>query len=189
MTRPRTHRASRAHPLRCVLLLVIATGCTAEAPVPDTSTASDPSTPSDSSAAVYEGAWFEVTYPADFTVRPSLESSSAEGYDSVFFDSPDGEVTFYVHSPQWGGEPSDIALDPATEVLQDSTSTAEGPVTTTRLTIRAVDGSWERSYVTEADERGPSRWTIGWRYASDAARERYAPAFEAFRESLMQFGD
>lgn len=142
-----------------------------------------------SATTVFEGAWFEVAYPADFTVRPSLESSSAEGYDSVFFDSPDGEVSFYVHSPQWGGEPGDIALDPATETVADSTATTEGPVTTTRITIRALDGSWERSYVTEADERGPSRWTIGWRYASEEARERYAPAFAAFRESLTQFGD
>lgn len=142
-----------------------------------------------SATTVFEGAWFEVAYPADFTVRPSLESSSTEGYDSVFFDSPDGEVSFYVHSPQWGGEPSDFTLDPATEVVQDSTSTTDGPLTTTRVTIRARDGSWVRSYVTEADERGPSRWTIGWRYASEEARERYAPAFEAFRASLTQFGD
>jgi hypothetical protein len=145
--------------------------------------------PPDASTRVFEGAWFEVAYPADFAVRPSLESSSADGFDSAFFDSPDGQVTFYVFSPQWGGEPVDIALDPGTEMMADSTSTTEGPVTTTRFTIRALDGSWERSYVTEEDERGPTRWTIGWRYSSQEARERYAPAFEAFRESLMQFGD
>ncbi len=145
--------------------------------------------PPDASTRVFEGAWFEVAYPADFAVRPSLESSSADGFDSAFFDSPDGQVTFYVFSPQWGGEPVDIALDPGTEMMADSTSTTAGPVTTTRVTIRARDGAWERSYVTEEDERGPTRWTIGWRYSSQEARERYAPAFEAFRESLTQFGD
>jgi len=93
--------------------------------------------PADAPTRIFEGAWFQVAYPADFTVRPSLESSSAEGYDSAFFDSPDGEVTFYVFSPQWGGEPSDIALDPDTEAMQDSTPSTEGPVTTTRVTIRA----------------------------------------------------
>lgn len=185
-------RCSRSRGFGWILLTaVVATGCSGDAP-PAGEAGPAPSldaVPPDPPLELFEGAWFQVTHPADFTVRPSLESSSAEGYDSAFFDSPDGEVTFYVHSPQWGGEPSDIAVDPETEVLQDSTSTTEGPVTTTRMTIRALDGSWERSYVTEADERGPSSWTIGWRYASEAARERYARAFEAFRESLIQFGD
>jgi hypothetical protein len=53
---------------------------------------------------LYKGAWFDIMYPAGFTVRPSIKSStSAEGYDSVFFASPDGKVEFYISSPQWRG--------------------------------------------------------------------------------------
>ncbi|MFM7158033.1 MAG: hypothetical protein ACKO0Y_09495, partial [Bacteroidota bacterium] len=34
----------------------------------------------------YEGAWFTIKYPSDFTVRHSMRSiSSAEGFDSAFF--------------------------------------------------------------------------------------------------------
>lgn len=62
----------------------------------------------------YRGAWFEVKYPSDFTAQGSMGSGSAEDdqFDSAFFTSPDGEVEFYIFSPQWGGESTDIALWP-----------------------------------------------------------------------------
>jgi hypothetical protein len=141
------------------------------------------------STEVFEGAWFEVSYPASFQARPSLESSSADGYDSAFFDAPDGEVSFYVHAPQWGGEATDIVLDPITEEVVDSATSTVGSITTTHTTIAARDGAWTRSYVTTYDDRGPSQWTIGWRYASEQARDRYAAAFDAFKESLKQFAN
>ena len=156
-------------------LLFPVTACAPEAP------------PVAQSTEVFQGAWFEVSYPASFEPRPSLESSSAEGYDSAFFDAPGGEVSFYVYAPQWGGEATDIALDPATEELVDSTTSTAGPLTTTYTTIAARDGAWTRSYVTTFDDRGPTQWTIGWRYASEQVRDRYEAAFTAFKESLQQF--
>ena len=139
--------------------------------------------------ARYEGAWFEVAYPASFAVRPSLESTSADGYDSAFFEAPDGSVRFYVHSPQWGGEPTDVLRDPVTEELVDSVTTQEGPVTTTRTTVAARDGAWTRSYVTRFDARGPTQWTVGWAWASQEARDRWVEAFRSFEASLEQFAN
>jgi hypothetical protein len=72
---------------------------------------------SEGETRVFEGAWFQVAYPADFVAVPSLPSATAEGYDSAFFRSPDGAVEFYVFAPQWGGQPEDIALDPGREEL------------------------------------------------------------------------
>jgi len=137
----------------------------------------------------FEGAWFEVDYPAGFEARPSLESDSAEGPDSAFFASPDGTVEFYVFSPQWGGEPTDIALDPETETLAAERVLREGPITKRWYTIAAKDGAYQRSYLTVSDDRGPSSWTIGRRYASAADLRRYDPEYLAFRESLRQYAD
>jgi len=66
----------------------------------------------------FEGAWFDILCPERFTPRVSLVSSSSgkRKAESAFFGSPGGEVEFYVFSPQWSGEPADIALDPATEI-------------------------------------------------------------------------
>jgi hypothetical protein len=76
--------------------------------------AAAPSLPPGVSA--YTGAWFRIQYPSTFTVRPSLHSETTDrGYDSAFFTAPDDSVEFYVFSPQWTGEPTDIALRPATE--------------------------------------------------------------------------
>ena len=137
----------------------------------------------------YGGAWFEIDAPADFTVRPSLPSDSAEGFDSAFFTAPDGAVQFYVHSPQWGGDPTDIAIDPATETLSAEKVVTDGPVTRRWFTISAKDGSYSRSYLTVSDARGPTERTIGIRYRSIADLQAYNARYLAFRDSLRQFAD
>ena len=137
----------------------------------------------------FSGAWFEIDAPADFTVRPSLPSDSAEGFDSAFFTAPDGAVQFYVHSPQWGGEPTDIAIDPATETLSDEKVVTDGPITHRWFTIAAKDGSYSRSYRTVSDARGPTERTIGIRYRSIADLQAYNARYLAFRDSLRQFAD
>jgi hypothetical protein len=137
----------------------------------------------------YEGAWFEIDAPAEFTVRPSLPSTSADGFDSAFFTSPDGSVEFYVHSPQWGGEPTDIAVDQATETLGDERVVTEGPITRRWFTISANDGSYSRSYLTVSDARGPTERTIGIRYRSIEDLQAYNAEYLAFRDSLRQFAD
>ena len=138
---------------------------------------------------VYRGAWFEVRYPVGFTVRPSLASSTAEGYDSAEFNSPDGSVSFYVYSPQWGGEPADIALDPERESLLSEQLYREREPSIRLFTIRAKDGSYFRSYRETLAHQGSVRTVVGIKYRSKEARLRYQKNYEQFRRSLKQFAD
>src|SRR5690242_4846750 len=92
---------SRAQSSHCVLLaLICATGVLASV----VSTALAKPIRATPKTQLFRGAWFEVRAPATFVVKPSLKSSTADGYDSVEFVAPDGAVTFYVFAPQWGGE-------------------------------------------------------------------------------------
>jgi hypothetical protein len=138
---------------------------------------------------VYRGAWFEVRYPAGFTVRQSLRSSTADGYDSAEFVSPDRSVSLYVYSPQWGGEPADIALDPEREMLLTEQHRQEGARKVRLFTISARDGSYQRSYRDTVDYQGTVRTIVGIKYQSKKARLRYQKSYELFRSSLKQFAD
>jgi hypothetical protein len=141
-------------------------------------------TTSEGATRVFEGAWFQVAYPADFVAVPSLPSATAEGYDSAFFKSPDGAVEFYVFAPQWGGQPEDIALDPGREELV-AERTVEGPGrTVTWRTIAAKDGSYERAYQITRDTAGPSLSVVGIKYRDPTALSAHRTAYARFKQSL-----
>lgn len=138
----------------------------------------------------FKGAWFEVSYPATFTAKGSLPSSTTEekGFDSVFFISPDGDVEFYIFSPQWDGEATDIALKPnereaGRQVKETKTQTI------TYLTISAKDGSYTRSYQETFHKLENTRWIVGIKYCNQEAYNRYKKAYLAFKASLSQFTD
>ncbi len=168
--------------------------------------------------ATYTGAYFTAKYPPGFKPRGSLRPSvspappGSEPYESAFFASPDGLVEFYVFSPQWDGEPTDIILRPETEELVATrTETKEWPyckdaagrdmVLRTRatwVTIKAKDGSYTRSYVDirhvyayvgESDDYIISRRTFGFKYASRTAYNRYRDRYLSFQQSLCQYAD
>ncbi len=136
----------------------------------------------------YNGAWFTVQVPADFSVTPSLQSStSSEGYDSAFFTSPDGKVQFYIFSPQWSGIATDISLQPG-ETQIESAKTTENGLTVERWTIKADDGTYLRSYESTSETGGINK-VFGVRYASRQELERYRPAYLHFKNSLQQYAD
>ncbi len=137
----------------------------------------------------FEGAWFAVDYPEAFTPKPSLPSTTADGWDSAEFVSPGGAVAFYVFSPQWGGEPSDIAIDPEREVLSGEKRQATEGGEVRWSTICARDGSYCRSYRDTVSGEGSVRTVVGIRYRSEADRRRHAEAYDRFRRSLRQFAD
>jgi hypothetical protein len=138
---------------------------------------------------VFEGAWFQVSYPAGFTAVPSLPSTTAQGYDSAFFKSPDGAVEFYVFAPQWGGTPEDIALDPDREELVAERTVESGTRTLTWRTIAAKDGSYERAYQITRETAGPSLSVVGIKYRDAAALSAYRAAYARFKESLEVSAD
>ncbi|MBN1461029.1 MAG: hypothetical protein JXA57_15990 [Armatimonadetes bacterium] len=164
----------------------------------------------------YDGAFFTVEYPPNFIVRPSLQVPASppgtEPYESAFFVSPDGLVEFYVFSPQWDAEPTDILLDPEVEQLCSTrTETQEHAwgkdaddhemsirTRLTWVTVAAKDGSYLRSYLdirTSSITIGYpgdmilSRRTFGIQYADRSAYHRYRDRYLLFRKSLCQYAD
>lgn len=137
----------------------------------------------------YEGAWFEIKYPPGFRVRPSQPSTSASGYDSAFFLSSDGMVEFYVFAPQWNGTARDIAVDPATETLVSQDVARSGNKRIRRVTIKAQDGSYLRSYEDTEDVTTNTRRIFGIKYVNADAYDRYRQAYLTFKASLVQFAD
>jgi hypothetical protein len=144
----------------------------------------------DSVDGTFKGAWFEVAVPPGFTASPSMRSStSSERYDSAVFRSPDGKVDFYIFSPQWKGEPSDIALDPLTEKQTSSRSETSRQRTVTWFTIEAKDGSYSRTYQDTRSNDGSTRWVVGAKYSDQAAFDGYREQYAKFKKSLRQFAD
>ena len=138
----------------------------------------------------FEGAWFSIRYPSDFIVRPSMHSStSADGYDSAFFTSPDKLVEFYVFSPQWDGNAYDITLNPTREYLIDKDVRNLSDRTETLFTIAAKDGSYKRSYRETTSIHSTVRWIVGIKYSSQMAYQTYQDAYVAFKKSLEQYAD
>ena len=148
----------------------------------------------------FSGEWFDVRYPAGFTVRRSLsEKEAPEQCLSAFFTSPDGAVVFYVFSPQWNGDPTDIALKPNEVLENQSEQHRDGPlqsgttkplytITVRQKTARAKDRSYTRSWE-DKETTLNTRRVFGFQYRNEAARLRYRPAYLAFKASLRQYGD
>lgn len=139
--------------------------------------------------ATFSGAWFDINYPAEFTVQALPPGTPAAEADAAEFTAPDGSTAFYVHSPLWGGAAPGIAIDPATETLAEERTVTDGPLRHHRFSIAANDGSRGRAYLTTTDTRGPSNWTIGRSWTSAAALARYQEAYLDFRGSLVQYSD
>jgi hypothetical protein len=139
----------------------------------------------------YTGAWFKISYPPGFKVCPSLKSLTTDGYDSAFFKSPDGKVEFYIFSPQWNGEPNDIALNSKTEkIITTKTSEVDNDMDHRKViwtTIKAKDGSYQRSLEDTADET--ARWVFGIKYVDAKALKSYADMYRKFKKSLVQYAD
>ena len=137
----------------------------------------------------YRGAWFEIKYPSSFRVRPSLPSSSADGYDSVFFTASDYAVEFYVFSPQWNGTPSDIQIDLSSELLVSQKVEQRAGKTIKRASIRSRDGRYFRAVEDIEDNTTNTRRVFAITYRDQASYVRYRQAYLTFKSSLTQFAD
>lgn len=141
-------------------------------------------------AKKYEGAWFEIQYPANFNVEPSLKGlTSVNGYDSAFFYSPSKEVAFYVFSPQWNGEPTDILIDNGKEKQVAVDEKVENGTKIKECTISANDGSYFRIYEDMLNPETNTRKTFAIMYKDQKALEEYQEMYKRFKESLVQFAD
>ena len=138
----------------------------------------------------FKGAYFEVKYPPNFKVRPSLPSESFEDkVDSVFFIAPDGSVQFYVFSPLWNGSPDDIERNPELEDVVSEDVEKKGSITTRRVTLRSKDKSYLRSFEDRENTETNNRTTFGIKYRDQAAYNKYRQQYLTFKNSLRQFSD
>ena len=138
---------------------------------------------------IYEGAWFSAEYPESYSAKGSLQSKTDEqGFDSALFTSPDGEVEFYVFAPQWGGNPTDIAVK-ENEKKGDTEETTSNHKIIKSWTIAAKDGSYQRSYQETTHEFEEGIKVIGIKYKSKAAYENCKSDYLAFKKSIQHFAD
>ena len=141
-------------------------------------------------ASVYKGAWFEVSVPKGFTAKPSQKSEGVPGkYDSVYLISPDKKVKFYIFSPQWSGEASDIAINSDTETEQDVKTDKKKNITQKWYTYTNKKTGAARSYHETVNEDGPTKHIFGFEYADSASQKKYKDAYLKFKKSLKQFAD
>lgn len=157
----------------------------------------------------YTGAWFKISYPADFTVRPitSPQQNVSSKPDEATFVSPDGAIEFFVYSPQWSGDPIWYLNQQAGEQKKsDTTSTEKTPVNShvssvkvsRWITFVANDGSYTRALVSikggnEDSASGASEMSthmvFGIKYKNQAAYDKYLQQYLAFKKSLVQYAD
>ncbi len=142
----------------------------------------------DKNWSTYNGAYFDIQYPSSFKVRPALKGD--DGYDSVFFTSPDGAVEFYVFSPMWNGDPSeDIAINLAEEVYKAQKQEEKNGKKVRWVTIIAKNKAYTRSYVDTQDTISNTRLVFGIKYHNQKAYNKYRPAYLKFKKSLKQYAD
>lgn len=138
----------------------------------------------------YSGAWFDVLYPADFQVIPSLkDQNNPASYASVIFSPLNREVEFYVFSPKFSMAPTDVELKSDLENLVSKTEKKRKTVITTTTTISAKDGSYVR-VVEESIDTGMSnvnvRHAFGIKYQDQRVYEQYKKMFKKFQDSLVK---
>ncbi|GAB4435563.1 MAG: hypothetical protein OHK0011_18730 [Turneriella sp.] len=87
-----------------------------------------------SSDKKYRGAWFEVKYPADFKVIPSLQSRGMpDEFDRAFFESPDKSVRFYISTLSLRRRCGSSAIETPALLLNDRSFFVGGVIAHTRL--------------------------------------------------------
>jgi len=138
---------------------------------------------------VFKGAWFAIKYPPGFTVKPGQKSrTSAHGYDSAFFISPDQQVEFYVFSPQWNGKP-EIAAASVNEIVISKDVKTKNTITITQATVKDKNNNYLRSWLDREDKLSNTRLVFGIKYKDKVSYQKYRPDYLIFKSSLRQFAD
>lgn len=153
--------------------------------------------PATTKTVTYNGQWFDIKYPENFELKPRVDEMDPPATaDEMYFASKDDAVEFFVFSPLWGGEPA-AYLDAAPgEVLSATKSETSGEgldkKTITWGTFKANDNSYLRSYVSiksQVDTGSDLHHVFGIRYKDQKTYDQYKAAYEAFKQSLIQYAD
>jgi len=138
----------------------------------------------------FNGTYFRISYPKDFLVKPSIKADASDGlFDSVFFISPDGTVEFYIYSPLWNGNASDITFDDAKELsISDKTNVIDEYIVT-YMTFEAKDKSYTRSYVYKENFKTNNLTVFGINYRNRDDYDKYIEDYSRFKKSIEQWSD
>jgi hypothetical protein len=137
----------------------------------------------------YEGSYFDVSYPSNFT---ATKCADANNCNEVTVTSPDQLVSFYVFAPQWNGTPNMQMLPTEKEVSREVKVVNKGTSqeqTITQVTYAAKDGSYTRSFDDTENTELNTRTTFGITYKNMAAYNKYKAQYLAFKKSLGHFAD
>ena len=135
----------------------------------------------------YSGAWFEVIVPENFIAKPSLPSTTNDGYDSVWFVNSTLGMALYVYSPQWGGKPSDIIDDSAVAHLREHVQSNEESSVHTRAV--AYNDGQSGSFTSTEKIDYASHLTTGYRSKQSPLSEELEQIYTCFVQSIQQFAD
>jgi hypothetical protein len=98
-------------------------------------------------------------------------------------------VEFYVFSPIWNGEPRDIEINEATEDYASQNTQTKGGIKIRRVTIRAKDGSYLRSFEDTENTNTNNRTVFGIKYRDQNVYNKYRQTYLTFKKSIRQFAD
>lgn len=131
---------------------------------------------------MYSGPLFDVMIPPDFTPQNVAEE------DGMTFVESDAEVTFYVFSPMFNGEPrwSEKQENEREEVRKVERS---GRSVIRRFTYIDINGEYRRSFEDIEDTVYNWRRVFGIRYTSPEALNKHHRSYKKFKQSLIQYAD
>ena len=133
----------------------------------------------------FQGAAFRIGVPEGFEVEPSLQSNTnPAAYDSVKVHSEDGNVTFYVFAPRYGGIPADIVLRPAEEKLIEERGSDTDEYVHTWWTIADRELGYARSYHSRTHLGSSQIIVFGIEYKDTPSLKAHMDNYKAFKSSF-----
>ena len=146
------------------------------------------------------GGFFRVEYPADFTAYPPNRKENMT--DEATFVSPDGEVEFYIYSPQWNGKPRYLNKreNEIVEANKRKIVSSRDKIGYTHLTWRTyVDkhGRYNRAFLmrktncpsSNTEDDCTNITVFGIKFKNKASYNRYKKVYIKFKKSLEQYAD
>jgi hypothetical protein len=142
------------------------------------------------SVKTFKGAWFDIQYPASFKAVPRDRAATGHSQgvacDGASFLSSDGQVEFYVYSPQWRGQSQWLVKGSGEKAAGRSTQSGK-VASITYLTFTGP--GYTRAYADYKSPASETRWGFGIKYKSQSAYNTYRPLYLKFRQSLRQYAD
>jgi hypothetical protein len=108
--------------------------------------------------------------------------------DWALFSAPDGSAEFYIFSPLWNGEPKEIEPKPTEEIVTQANET-KGDMKVRRMTLKARDGSYTRSFEDRENTKTNNRTTFAIKYKDQKIYDQYKSDYLHFKQSWKAWAD